>query len=162
VFFVLQVRFFKIFEQTDFHLHLAYLTGAPLSKFLFFYNLSWAVWFNAWFLLAQIIHLFVSEVTFITGLTQLINFNILLFVGFIVGNRISNSDLITLKSSILKFLSMSFLFGMSISITYMVLQISSFFNRSNFIPVLLLSVVIYTWHYLIKQHHSIKYISYYL
>ena len=162
VFFILQTRFYKIFQQTDFPLQLLNVTGADLGNLLKGYNLSWVVWFNAWFILAQIIHLFVNDLTFIAVLTQQINFNIFLFVGFIVGNCMSNSDLITIRSGFLRLLSASFVFGMSISITYMILQICLFLNQSFLISMLLLAGVIFTWHYLIKQQNRINYLSYYV
>ena len=162
VFFILQTRFYKVFQQNDFPLQLLQVTGTDLGTLLKAYNLSWAVWLNAWLVVSQIINLIFYDTTFLTTVTQQVHFNILLFIGFILGNNISNSDLITVKNSILKFLGMSFLFGTCISITAMVLQISSFLNQSFLISVFLLSGIIYTWNYLIKQQHNIKYISYYL
>jgi len=162
IFFFLQTRFFNCFKQPDFHLLLFNVTGADLNTQLKHYNLSWLVWFNVWFVIAQTINLILYDVNILMAITQLINFNITLFICFIVGNTLSNSDIITIKSGFLRLLGNSFIFNMSISISYTVSQITTLLNITPLVNITFLLGVITVWHYHTLQQTTIKYKHYYL
>jgi len=158
----LQGKFFRVFKQNDFNFQLLHITGSDLNKLLYSYNLSWTIWFNAWFLIALLINCFWFNRAAQDALVIFVDFNIALFVSFIVGNTISNSDMITLKSSILRTIGSSFIFGISISLSYAILQILQWLNVSILINFILLLGVILAWRYHTKQQKRIKYIPYYL
>ena len=162
VFLFLQGRFFRVIQQNDFNFSLVHITGSDLKLPLKAYNLSWTAWFNVWFFIAKIIDVNWLENSIRMALIEIIDFNALLFVSFIVGNTLTNSDLITLKSSILKWLGASFIFGITISLFYLLLTSITTFSISPFVNILLFLSSIITWRYHLQQQNKINYIRYYL
>ena len=99
VFLLLQRRFFEVFRQKDYQLISFYITGISLQNTFFSYNLSWAIWLNGWHVVTTLIHLFFTTTPAIDLIREWVDFNTLLFISFSIGNLISNSDMITVKSS---------------------------------------------------------------
>jgi len=162
IFLLLQGRFFNVFQQADFQVHLYHITGSTLKKMLHSYNLSWGIWFNLWFILSQTIYLFSNSGSFQFIIIELIDFNIILFISFIIGNMLSNSDLITIKIGLLKTMAASFVFGTCISLAFALLKILTLLNTPIFIHLILLMIMVGIWQYYTKQQLQIKFIQYYL
>lgn len=162
VFLLLQNRFFNMFQQNDFHLPMLHVTGADLNNLLKTYNLSWTIWFNGWFIVAQTINLIWLKIPFQESMVHFINFNSILFTSFIVGNLLSNSDLITVKNSIFRYLALSFIFSFSISTVYSISLLINYFQQTFWVDTFLLIVIIQAWNYSITKHIRIKHITYYL
>lgn len=161
-FFLLQNRFFNVFQQADFHLLQVHISGSKLKYILKQYNLSWAIWFNLWFFVDLAIQIFWFETPFHLYLGELINFNALLFMSFIIGNMLSNSDLITIKNNFLRYLGLSFIFSFSISLVYSACLFINSFHNSFWYSTFLLIVIVQLWHYTTLKQNRIKYINYYL
>ncbi len=162
VFILLQSRFFNSFQQKDFHLPIIHICGAQLKSPFKWYNLSWALWFNLWFIVTLAIQVFWFKSTIQLHLVELINFNSILFMSFIIGNMLSNSDLVTIKSSILRLLALSFIFSFSVSVVYSICFLINSFHNSLWGTTFLFIIIIQSWIYSISKHKHIKYISYYL
>ncbi len=162
VFLFLQTRFFRVFEQNDFQLPIFHITGAELSKHLRFYNLSWAIWFNGWFLVAQTIQLIWLKTPLQELMVHFINFNSLLFLSFIVGNTLSNSDMITIKNGLLRLVGSSLIFGTSISLCYALLKGVEMLHITFLVNVIFLLSMVSVWHYHVNLQKRAPYIPYYL
>lgn len=161
-FLLLQGRFFTMFEQDDFHLILFHISGAGLNKVLFSYNLSWSIWFNAWFGLAQIINLIWLNFSVSRIFLELLNFNIILFTSLIVGNTISNSGVTTIKNRMLKLLASSFIFSITIGFVYAMLQGLELLHVTVFVNLFLVVITISFWGYYTRKASYIKNIKHYL
>lgn len=162
LFLFLQKRFYNVFFQEDFQLTLLFITGARLNKILRSFNLSWAIWFNLWFIIAQIIDSLYFKTEFSLLFIKLINFNTILFTSFIIGNIISNSNISIIKNYLIKLLIPSFIFSLGIGFFYLLLRLSAILNITPFANLILLTVAMSTWFYNLKKQNSIKNIHYYL
>ena len=161
-FLFLQKIFLNTFRNTDFQFTLLNITGAELKEPLKFYNLSWTIWFNLWFIITKIVESFLLDSAIQSICIELLDFNIHLFISFIIGNIISDSDMITVKNSILRFLGMSFIFGVSLSMSYILLRGISILDITPLVNITILLGVISIWHYHVKRQYRIKFIQFYL
>ena len=161
IFFLLQARFFKVFQQSDFQTTLIHLSGNKLAQTLYNYNLSWAIWFNSWLIIALLISYWVDS-TLQNASTMLVDFNILLFISFVIGNTISNSDIILIKQSLVRMLAASFIFGLTVGFSSLILMALTKFNISIFIHLFFLAGVVFFWKHHTRQQKQIKYIHFYL
>ncbi|MBW6482525.1 MAG: hypothetical protein K0B10_05645 [Vicingaceae bacterium] len=162
VFLLFQNRFFNVLQQNDFHLPLLHITGAGLNNLLKAYNLSWAIWFNGWFIVAQIINLIGVKISLQELMINAINFNSLLFLSFIVGNTLSNSDMITIKNGLLRLIGASFFFGTSISLCFALLKGVEMLHITFLVNVVFLLSMLSVWHYHVNLQKRVTYIPYYL
>lgn len=160
--FFFQTKFFNIFKQNDFFIYQLYVSGADLNNVLKSYNLSWAIWFNVYSLLSITINMFRLDETISFIFTEFINFNIVLFLSFIIGNIISNSDFITIKNSFFRFLSASTVFGVGISFCFGILQLINLYNLSFYINIILLFITVTIWYFHTNGQTKINYIRYFL
>lgn len=157
---MLQNRFTNVFRNSDFNLKLYLITGKGLGRYLQIYNLSWVVWFNLWFLASKTVYVFYMNSPIYTALIDLTNFNIILFISFVVGNAISNSDMITISNSFLRSLGSSFVFCAVLSVAYPLLYGITLFKIAA-INILLLLLTLTGWQYSTRKQSKIRYIQYY-
>ena len=125
------------------------------------YNMSWILWYNIWFAVMKISISFYSINNTPVNMEEFLDFNILLFIAFMVGNMISNSFLITIQRFILRFLISSSLFCLIMVASYFLInQVppgEMFFQLKCLGLVLCIAI----WHETIKKQKTIKYIEYY-
>lgn len=160
VIFFLQNRFTNVFRNSDFHLDLFHITGKGLSRYLQTYNLSWAIWFNLWFIISRMVDVLLIKNEIRTALIDLINFNIVLFISFVIGNLLSNSDMITISRSFVRIIGASFVFSVAVSAVYALLYGITLLNIPM-VNILLLLLSIVGWQYSLRQQVEITYIQYY-
>ncbi len=160
--FFFQTKFFNIFKQNDFFVYQLYVSGADLNKVLKSYNLSWAIWFDLWVLLSLTINMFRLDEPINFVFTEFVNFNIVLFVSFVIGNKISNSDFITIKNSCLRFLSASTVFGVAISLCFGILQLLNLYDLSFYVNIILLFITVSIWYFHTNGQTKINYIRYFI
>lgn len=162
VFLLLQRRFFEVFRQKDYQLISFHITGISLQNTFFSYNLSWAIWLNGWYVVTTLIHLFFTTTPTMDLIREWVDFNTLLFISFSIGNLISNSDMITVKSSFWRLIGSSFVFGTSLSMTYLLLNSIKHLEIPIIVNFLFLIAVVFLWKKLLQHENRINYIQYYL
>lgn len=160
IFLLLQKRFTNIYHNSDFNLSLFNITGKDLGSYLKIYNLSWIIWFNMWVLTAKLLSIIFMNISIQMVLAELVNFNIVMLAGFISGNLISNSDLITISGSFFRSLGSSFIFSLVLAVTYLMLYIISMTKVSS-LNLFLLFFSGITWFISTGKQTHIKYIQYY-
>jgi hypothetical protein len=160
IFIVLQNRFTGVFENSDFNLKLFHTAGKSLSRYLQIYNLSWATWFNLWFICSKFIDIILLEKKVYFAFMDVINFNIILFFSFIIGNIISNSNIVTISKAIFRFAGSALVFGIIISIIYAIVYAITLYEIA-IINIIVLFTIVLGWNYSIKQQIQINFIDYY-
>jgi len=160
VFLILQNRFTNLYRNSDFTYKLLHVTGRTLGSYLQSYNLSWVIWFNLWFVIAKIVSVIFGNSTILATMTDLINFNIIMFVSFIVGNTISNSYLITISSLFLRSLGSSFVYSSIIGFVYLLLYLVSL-TKMLYLNLLFFLITISIWRICISKQVRIIHIWHY-
>lgn len=156
----MQNIFTNVFCNKDFNLKLLYLTGSELGNYLLVYNLSWFVWLNLYFVLTRLLLIFSTSNIFSIYLIDFVNFNTLLFIGFTIGNLISNSDIITISNDIVRHIITSLVFIIFISFFFAVLTISSYFDFFILNATFFL-VSFFVWYIITRKQLCITFIDYY-
>lgn len=157
-----QSRFFNLFKQKDFFIHNFHASGIELSRWLKSYNTAMTIYSNLWVIASVIVVFFINKESINLIFTKLINFNIALFFSMTLGNKISNSDFITIKSSILRFLSASFIFNLGLGGCIAIFSLLKFYNIPIYVNIILLIFTFIIWYYYTNKQKRIKYIEYFL
>ena len=142
---------------------IVYLSNYPVSFFLRFFNLFIALTINLCSTtLLAILVFFLEKISMQDAISTLLLANILLFIGFTLGNRLELSDFSTIKISFVKKIIGNFLLSLTISATFLIYFLLSFLFNDYKLYILsgLLASALLVWHISLNINNKIKYFHY--
>ena len=158
--FIIYTKFCNIFKQPDFHFKLIYMNGSIFKSLLKAYNISWIVWLNLWYLALVILRIIFLQVSLKAGFIDLLAFNAILIPIILVGNFLSNSDLVTIRNRAIRYLATIFFYGIVLSASSLViLSIKQFYPFFN---LLIIIIALLMWQSYIKQFVNPKFMENFL
>lgn len=108
----------------------------------------------------EIILLCLNKTSFTKIINDMIILNILLCAAFFIGNKLSNSDIVELKSKFWQYMSKTFLYMTVIGLTYTLCKLLIFVPFHLLFLILLLITVFIIWCQDLKSYKIILYYKY--
>ena len=139
------------FQQKSCPTIILYNSVSPVYKFLFSINLVQLICYQLYIAVFLAIQLYFFSDEFITNLEQSYQAIIMLIWAFTIGNILSNTDLVTIKNTLLKLWAYTTVFISCLCLVHMFLQ----YLDSYRLYVVLISIV--TWCIMTYQQKKMKF-----
>jgi len=157
VFLFNQKLFFSIYSNLFISIIHIRISDIKVSKVLLLHNLSILFWLNLWYLLGKLFASFFFHLTLSTDFIYYITFNCCAVFSFIIGNYISNSDVVTYKVRFMQsFASRSVFTSSLLFFAFAVFFFSICCNKLIFISVLLFFLIV-IWYWCLKSYENLTY-----
>ncbi len=159
--FFLQGIFYDVIRRSNINLQLVWTSRFPLRKLLWLHNVGYFIWFNLWFLLAETILVVFAHEPMAESFRSIFRFEILLVMATVVGNVISNSDYVTIKSKFWQYSAAATVFTLCYLITSMGVRIVWHLWHSYLLLIIATAGLVLLWNYQLKtvtHFHFFKYL----
>lgn len=133
------------------------LTGMKLSSHFLMANLSMAIWINLFYVAGYLF--FTKAIPLYSSIlsADLLKINIFSLIGFVAGNKIGVSDLLTLKNTIIRSFAMTALFSGCIALFYGLFVLVSYFYPSLLTACIAFAIALLIWIFSIANINARRY-----
>jgi hypothetical protein len=158
----LQALFYDAIRRSSVNLYLLRTSGFALRRLLLMQNTSYFIWFNLWFLLSQLIIIIWGHEPLFNAMRSILRFEILLLSATIIGNVISNSDFVTIKSKFWQFTAAAFVFLMSYLVISTFVRILWKMTHSFTLLIIIIIGLTIAWWLELQSEKKVKFFKYML
>jgi hypothetical protein len=120
-------------------------------------NLSMAIWINLFYVAGYLF--FTKAIPLYSSIlsADLLKINIFSLIGFVAGNKIGVSDLLTLKNTIIRSFAMTALFSGCIALFYGLFVLVSYFYPSLLTACIAFAIALLIWIFSIANINARRY-----
>ncbi len=158
--FFLQGIFYDVIRRSNINLQLVRVSRFPLKKLLWLHNVGYFIWFNAWYIAAELILIILTHEPLADAFRNILRFEILLIMATIVGNVISNSDYVKIKRKFWQYTAAALVFTFCYLLTSMGIRIVWGIWHSYFLLIVIIGILILLWRYELSTVRGIKFYKY--
>ena len=160
--FFLQGLFYDVLRRSSINIMLVRTTVFPLRKLLWLHNAANFIWFNLWNLAAEIILMVFAHEAFGEALRHILRFEILLIASITVGNVISTSDYVTIKSKFWQYTAAIVVFTLAYLTVSFSVRIFWNLTHSYLLLMFFIMVMVLIWNMELKTERQIRFFKYLL
>ena len=160
VFLIHQKLFYSIYSNFFISIIHIRISDIKVSIVLLLHNLSILFWLNLWYLLGKLFASFFFHLSLSANFIYYITFNGCAMVSFIIGNYISNSDVVTYKVRFIQSIVSRSVFTSSLLFfAFAVFFFSINYNKLLIISTLLLFLIV-IWYWCLKSYENRTYFKF--
>lgn len=160
VFIFHQKLFYSIYSNLFISIIHILISDIHVSRVLLLQNLSILFWLNFWYLLGKLIAPFFLGLSLSTDFFYFLTFNACAMVSFIIGNYISNSDVVTYKNRLIRSIISGAIYSFIISFFALTaVLLSASHNKITYMAILLLFIVVF-WYWCLRSYENLTYFKF--
>ncbi len=161
-FIILYPYFVKDFSKSLIEINLLRITNCNLGRYIKSNNITTIIWSNLFVIAGVICKFIIGDAVLYDELMYLFIISILLFTSIIIGNIITNSDIVTIRSSFWKHTLSILVYQSTVGFMYLMSNLALIIPYSVWLLSSMLIILIIIWWYNLKSYKTIIYYKYLL